>query len=172
MPGSCPPRLGRYEVIAQIGSGGMASVYLGIHRTAVASKVVVLKRLRTEFADDENFTAMFIDESRVALRLNHPNVIHAYEASAELGSQYLAMEFLEGKTLAEVLRTLGRRNMPLRVHLWLIMQMLTGLHYAHELADFDGKSLGIVHRDVSPGNLFVTRDGDVKLVDFGIAKLS
>ena len=80
---------------------------------------------------------MFVDESRVALRLNHPNVIHSYEASANAGQYYLAMEFLEGKTLDEILGKGGRRRMPLHLHLWILAQVLKGLRYAHELTDFD-----------------------------------
>ena len=128
----------------------MARVYLGVLRNTFASKVVVLKHLRPDFAEEDDFAAMFVDESRVALRLNHPNVIHAYEASADAGQYYLAMEFLEGKTLDEILGKVGRRRMPLHLHLWILAQVLKGLRYAHELTDFDGSPLGIVHRDVTP----------------------
>jgi hypothetical protein len=167
-----PPRLGKYEIVSQLGAGGMARVYLAVHRTPVASKVVVLKHVRAEFAEDPDFAAMFMDEARVALRLSHRNVIHAYEASSSAGHQYLAMEFLEGKTLFQLLRAVGHQHMPIRVHISILCDVLSGLQYAHGLTDFDGTPLGIVHRDVSPSNVFVTRTGEVKLVDFGIAKLA
>lgn len=167
-----PARLGKYEIVSQLGLGGMARVYLALHRTPLGSKLVVIKQVRAELAEEADTAAMFIDEARVALRLSHRNVIHAYEAASEAGHQYLAMEFLEGKTLAQLLRAVGHEQMPLRVHLWVLSEVLGGLHYAHGLTDFDGTPLGIVHRDVSPSNVFVTRNGDVKLLDFGIAKLS
>lgn len=150
----------------------MARVYLAVHRTPVASKLVVLKQLRAEFAEEPDAAAMFMAEARVALRLSHRNVIHSYEASSSAGHQYLAMEFLEGKTLSQLLRAVGYQHIPLPVHLWALCEVLAGLQYAHGLTDFDGTPLGIVHCTVSPANVFVTRSGEVKLVDFGVAKLA
>ena len=165
-------RIGRYELVHALGAGGMARVYLAVQRGPVATKVVVLKDLRSEFAHDPEFVAMFVDESRVLVRLNHPNVVHTYEASSEDDHHYIVMEFLEGKTLGQLLTTVGRENVPLQLSLWILCEVLAGLRYAHELRDFDGTSLEIVHRDVSPSNVFVTRMGGVKLLDFGIAKVS
>jgi serine/threonine protein kinase len=154
-----------------LGEGGMARVYLAVNRGPIGfNKLVVVKQVRPELAWDREFLSMFFDEARIAARLNHPNVVQTYEVLEDTGQYLLAMEFLEGHTLSEVLRRVGRANMPLEEHLWILTQVLTGLHYAHELCDYDGTPLGVVHRDVSPSNVFITYNGEVKLLDFGIAK--
>jgi serine/threonine protein kinase len=164
-------RIGRYEILTLLGEGGMARVYLALSRGPVGfNKLVVVKQVRPELAWDQDFVTMFFDEARIASRLNHPNIVSTYEVVEEAGQYLLAMEFLEGQTLGEILSRLGRAQMPLDQHLWIICQVLAGLHYGHELADYDGSPLGIVHRDVSPSNVFVTYNGEVKLLDFGIAK--
>ncbi|HET9932398.1 MAG TPA: serine/threonine-protein kinase [Polyangiaceae bacterium] len=163
--------IGRHELVTALGEGGMAKVYLALQRGAFDSaKLVVIKQIRPEFASDHDFLAMFVDESRIALRLNHPNVIHTYEVIAEHPDYYLTMEYLEGQTLLQLVRRVGREAFPLLEHVWILTQVLAGLHHAHELRDLDGTPLGIVHRDVSPSNIFVTSAGEVKLLDFGIAK--
>jgi serine/threonine-protein kinase len=169
--GRTPFRIGRYEVVCKLGVGGMADVFLA-HQPGPfsASKLVVIKQLRPGVLDDEQFVHMFADESRIAVRLNHPNVVHTYEVVAEDGDYYLTLEFLDGKSLHQVLNRVTREKMPLELHVYLLTQVLAGLYYAHELRDFDGTPLGIVHRDVSPSNVFVTYGGEVKLLDFGIAK--
>lgn len=168
-----PRRIGRYDAFLQIGAGGMARVYLGVQHGPFATKrLVVLKQLREEIANDPQFLEMFIDEARIALRLNHPNVVHTYEVLDETPDYYLVMEYLEGQSLLEILRRVGRPKVPLQEHIWILTQLLAGLHYAHELRDFNGHPLEIVHRDVSPANVFVCKTGGVKLLDFGIAKLS
>lgn len=169
--GAVPARIGRYEIICKLGVGGMADVLLA-HQPGpfLASKLVVIKQLRPSVVSDEQFVEQFADESRIAVRLHHPNVVHTYEVVAEDGEYYLTLEFLNGKTLYQTLLRVRRENMPLDLHIWILTQVLNGLHYAHELADFDGTPLDIVHRDVSPSNVFLTYSGDVKLLDFGIAK--
>jgi serine/threonine protein kinase len=164
-------RIGRYDILTLLGEGGMARVYLALSRGPVGfNKLVVVKQVRPELAWDRDFITMFFDEARIAARLNHPNIVSTYEVVEDAGQYLLAMEFLEGQTLGEILSRLGRAQMPLDQHLWIICQVLAGLHYGHELADYDGSPLGIVHRDVSPSNIFVTYNGEVKLLDFGIAK--
>jgi serine/threonine-protein kinase len=164
-------RVGRYELVTMLGEGGMARVYLAINRGPIGfNKLVVVKQVRPELAWDREFLAMFFDEARIAARLNHPNVVQTYEVIEETGQYLLAMEYLEGQTLGDVLRRVGRANMPLEEHLWVLTQVLTGLQYAHDLCDYDGSPLGVVHRDVSPSNVFITYNGEVKLLDFGIAK--
>jgi serine/threonine-protein kinase len=149
----------------------MARVFLALRRDAFGSeKLVVIKQVRPEFAADTEFLAMFMDESRIALQLNHPNVIHTYEVVGEDPDYFLSMEFLEGRTLAQVLRKYGRRSFPVDLHIWILTQVLAGLQYAHELRGLDGTPLGIVHRDVNPSNVLITSTGEVKLLDFGIAK--
>src|SRR5512133_3057718 len=166
-----PVRLGRYEIVQKLGSGGMADVFLA-HQPGPfsASKLIVIQQLRAGMMDDEQFVHMFADESRIAVRLNHPNVVQTYEAVAEGSDYYLVLEFLDGRSLHQVLSHVTRAEMPLELHLWILTQVLAGLHYAHELKEFDGSPMGIVHRDVSPSNVFVTHSGEVKLLDFGIAK--
>ncbi len=164
-------RIGKYRVIGKLGQGGMARVLL----TMVAgphgfNKLLVVKELREELCHDPEFLAMFLDEARLAARLNHPNVVQTYEVGREGERYFIAMEYLEGQPLHAVLRRVGRPNMPLDLHVRILADVLAGLEYAHTLADFDGSPLRVVHRDVSPQNVFVTYDGQVKLVDFGIAK--
>src|SRR4051794_6498171 len=164
-------RIGRYEFVTLLGEGGMARVYLAVSRGPVGfNKLVVVKQVRPELAWDRDFLNMFFDEARIAARLNHPNVISTHEVVEENGQYLLAMEYLEGHTLGEILQRLGLAQMPLEQHLWILTQVLAGLQYGHELRDYDGSPLGIVHRDVSPPNVFVTYNGEVKLLDFGIAK--
>ncbi len=148
----------------------MADVFLALSTGPFgAKKLVVLKCPR---AFDQEYAGMFMDEARLAMRLNHPNVVQTYDVGVHDGSFFLAMEFLEGQPLHRLLVAMGRESRYLsHGHLARIASdALAGLHYAHELCDYDGTPLQIVHRDVSPHNLFVTYDGHVKVVDFGIAK--
>jgi serine/threonine protein kinase len=168
-----PREVGRYEIISTLGVGGMANVHLAVQRGPVSgSKLLAVKRLRAEMAADEEFLTMFADEARIALRFSHPNIVHTYEIAEEPSGLVMTMEFLYGQALSDVFRRAGRQNIPLDEHLWILTQVLAGLEYAHTLPDYDGKPLNIVHRDVSPSNVIVTYAGEVKLVDFGIAKAS
>jgi serine/threonine-protein kinase len=149
----------------------MADVFLTVAQgTHGVKKLTVVKRLRNP--DDEDLVRMFLDEARLAARLNHPNIVHTYEVNESSGEYFIAMEYLEGQPLSAVLKEL--RETPERLTeslvITIVAQALKGLHYAHEFRDFDGTPFGIVHRDVSPHNLFVTYNGDVKVLDFGIAK--
>ncbi|MFT3769446.1 MAG: serine/threonine-protein kinase [Minicystis sp.] len=161
----------RYQVIAKLGQGGMASVSLAFSRSEIGVvKLLVLKEMLPGLKDEPELRTMFLDEGRLAARLNHPNVVQTYEVYTEGAQSVIVMEYLDGQSLAATLQRVGREQMPLDVHLYVLAQVLSGLHYAHELCDFDGTPLGVVHRDISPHNVFVTYDGHVKLVDFGIAK--
>jgi eukaryotic-like serine/threonine-protein kinase len=164
-------RVGKYRIIALLGQGGMASVFLSVvPGPAGVNKLLVVKLLRDELSADEDFLAMFLNEARLAARLNHANVVQTYEVGLEAGNHFLAMDYLDGQPLHAVLRKASRSGMPLDLHVRILAESLTGLHYAHTLRDFDGTPLCVVHRDVSPQNVFVTYDGQVKVVDFGIAK--
>ncbi|MFO0589756.1 MAG: serine/threonine-protein kinase [Polyangiaceae bacterium] len=166
-----PESRSRYEVITTLGQGGMARVLLTISRgRAGVQKLLVVKELKDDLKGDPEFVTMFLDEARIAARLNHPNVIQTYEVSDDGEHPQIVMEYLEGQSLAGVSGRVKRKNVPLDFSLYVIAQAAAGLHYAHELKSFDGTPLGIVHRDVSPHNVFVTYDGLVKVVDFGIAK--
>jgi serine/threonine-protein kinase len=166
-----PKRIGRYEAFLQIGAGGMARVYLAVQRgQAGQQQVVVVKVLRREAIEDEHVLALFMDEARIAMRLAHPNVIRTREVIAEPPDYLLAMDFQSGQSLLHVLRRLGRQAVPLDEHIYIITKVLAGLAYAHELKDEQGRPFGIVHRDVSPSNVLVCYTGEIKLLDFGIAK--
>ena len=148
----------------------MADVYLALAKGPFdAKKLVVLKKPR---ATSSEYAAMFMDEARLAMRLNHPNVVQTYEVGIDDGGLFLAMEYLEGQPLHRFVQAMIANDAVLsHAHLARIASdTLAGLHYAHELTDYDGTKLHIVHRDVSPHNVFVTYDGQVKIVDFGIAK--
>jgi eukaryotic-like serine/threonine-protein kinase len=163
-------RLGRYDLIAQLGSGGMADVFLGVARKPGGfNKLVVLKVLRAQYAHDVEFSKMFFDEARLSARFNHPNVVQTFEVEEDQGRHFLVMEYLEGQPLA-ALENGGGPEMPLPAAVRVLCDVLSALHYAHELCDHDGQPIGIVHRDVSPQNVFVTYDGPAKLLDFGVAK--
>jgi len=160
--------LGRYNLIASLGQGGMANVYLAVAAGfASFNKLLVLKTLRQDATPD--FVHMFLDEARLSARFNHPNIVQAYEVGESNGTFFIALEYLEGQSLRAVQRKLGIA-FPLEDELRAIAETARGLHHAHELKDFAGDSLHVVHRDVSPQNVFLTYDGQVKLLDFGIAK--
>ena len=170
--------VGRYEVGTEIASGGMATVYLA--RASGPSgfeKIVALKRVHPHLAKEPTFVEMFLDEARIASRIQHPNVCQVFDFGAADGEYFIAMEFLVGETLGKLQRAIARSpllNDPRRpfVLVRLLLDCCEGLHAAHELRDKSGELLDVVHRDVSPQNLFVTYDGNAKVVDFGIASAS
>ncbi|MDB4940788.1 MAG: serine/threonine protein kinase, partial [Labilithrix sp.] len=164
---------GKYQLFASLGRGGMADVFLAVARGQMGfNKLAVVKRLRQALAEEAAFRTMFLDEARLAARLSHPNIVHTYEVGEQDGVYFIAMEYLEGQSLNKVMKEALRRKDGLEpeVSARIIADALGGLGYAHGLADYDGRPLGIIHRDVSPHNIFVTYDGHTKLVDFGIAK--
>ena len=168
-----PKRIGRFVTFHQIGSGGMARVFLAARRTTAGENdLVVIKQLRRDVAEDDQVLNLFVDEARIAMRLDHKNVVRTREVVAEPPDYYLVMEFLDGQSLLQVLRRLGWKGVPRDVHIWMLTQVLAGLEYAHELKDAQGRPQGIVHRDVSPSNVLVCYSGEIKLLDFGIAKAS
>jgi len=166
----------KYRLIARLGSGGMAEVFLAITGNPRGfNKLQVLKVLRSDLPEREraDFVRMFQDEGRLAARLSHPNIVQSHEVGSEEGHEFIAMEYLEGQPLSNVQeRAWGQSapGFPLEMQLHVLCLVLEGLDYAHNLADYGGRKLDIVHRDVSPQNVFITYSGHVKLVDFGIAK--
>lgn len=168
-----PPVIGKYRLLAELGHGGMARVFLAVASGPSGfSKLVVLKMIRMHLAEDPDAVQMFLDEARLAGRLNHPNVVHTHEVVEEGGRYMMVMEYLEGQSLSAVFKRARAEKLevPQKYQLRAVLDSLQGLHYAHTVKDFDGTPLSLVHRDVSPQNIFITYDGQVKVLDFGIAK--
>ncbi len=167
------PELGGYEVLAQLKSGGMATLYLG-QRSGPAGfkRHVAIKVLKNHLANNRKFIEMFIDEARIAARIAHPNVVHIEELGERDGRYFLVMEYVHGSALSEMLMALaqsGRRLKP-KTAVALMMRSAAGLHAAHETRDDSGQLLDVIHRDVSPQNILLGARGQVKIIDFGIAK--
>lgn len=166
-------RLGRYDLLLRIGRGGMATVWVARQRASRPEdeRVVAIKSILAELADDDEFTKMFIDEGRLVQRIRHPNVVELYEVGQHEGVVFLAMEWVEGDSLHALIAEAGkRRPIPPEMAVRIIADAAAGLHAAHEIQNDRGESLGVVHRDVSPHNILIGADGKVKLVDFGVAK--
>jgi serine/threonine protein kinase len=167
-------RIGKYEIVHRIACGGMAEIYLarasGIHGF---EKYVVLKRILPQYAANQEFVRMFLKEARVAASLDHANIAHVYDIGEVDRETFFTMEYLHGEDLRYITRDLEARalRLPLEHALEIAIGAAAGLHFAHDKRGPDGRSLGIVHRDISPANVVVTYDGGVKVVDFGIAKL-
>jgi serine/threonine-protein kinase len=164
--------LGKYRLLARLGQGGMAEVFLAvIAGPGDFSKLVVVKVMKSELLEEPDSRTMFLDEGRLAARLNHPNVVQTNEVGIEGESHFIAMEFLDGQPLHRILRRAKKADgIPLNWHLYFLAEVLHALEYAHGVQDYDGTPLRMVHRDVTPHNVFVTYTGQVKLCDFGIAK--
>jgi eukaryotic-like serine/threonine-protein kinase len=164
----------KYQVLMELGRGGTAIVSAGIARGIGGfTKLVVLKNIKEEFLTDRDTVRMFVNEARLSARMNHPNVVQVYEVSRQNRLPVIVMEYLDGQSLARVLpRAYKDPAYSTDLAIGILCRVLAGLHYAHKLADYDGRPLDIVHRDVSPHNVMITYDGQVKLVDFGIAKLN
>jgi len=151
----------------------MATVHLGRLLGPVGfSRTVAIKRMHPHLAQDPEFVSMFLDEARIAARVQHANVVATLDVVTEGGELFLVMEYVDGDSLARVLRTLGKKSarLPLPLVGTIISQLLYGLHAVHESKGTDGRHLGLVHRDVSPDNVLIGRDGMARVLDFGIAK--
>src|ERR1043166_2466035 len=167
--------LGKYHLVAEIARGGMGVVYLAmVQGPGGFNKLIVVKELKPELVEEPAFLTMFLDEARLAARLSHPNIVQTNEVGNDGDRYFMAMDYLDGRGLDQIRRRSKVAGFGLSVPMQLrvVCDMLAGLDYAHKLTDFDGSPLNIVHRDVSPQNVFVTFDGQVKLLDFGIAKAS
>lgn len=166
-------KLGKYFVGARLAAGGTASVYLarlaGPHNF---ERLVALKIIHEHLSDEQEFVNMFLDEANLAARLNHPNIVHLYELAKEQGELFLAMEYLHGQPLSQLSERVAElgTSLPPDLVAWIGARAAEGLAHAHDLTDDEGKPVGLVHRDISPHNIFVTYDGIVKVVDFGIAR--
>lgn len=167
------PRLGRYEIAGLLATGGMAEIWLGrLVGPMGFEHPVVLKRILPHLARVPEFVSMFVDEARITAGIKHPNVALVFELVHDAGELFLVMEYLAGESLAGLNRRLSKQGRTLDPALaaYVIAEACTGLHAAHELSDEQGFPRDLVHRDISPQNIFITYSGQVKLLDFGIAK--
>jgi serine/threonine-protein kinase len=167
---------GNYTLLTRLASGGMGETHLAEQLGAAGvSRRVVIKTMLPRFADDKALVDAFVQEARVCATLAHGNIAQVYEFGQVDGTYFLAMEYVDGRSLQKVLervRETGFRRLPWAVSAYVSIELLKALHYAHTRTGADGKPLNLVHRDVSPDNVLIGFEGEVKLVDFGIAKAS
>jgi TonB family protein len=164
---------GNYLLLDKIATGGMAELFKARQKGLEGfQRIVAIKRILPHLAANQDFVTMFIDEAKLAAQLNHPNIGHIYDLGKLEDSYFIAMEYVEGKDLRAILKELEerKRTMPVRVVTYIAQKVCEALQYAHTAKDSDGKPMDLVHRDVSPQNIIISTHGEVKLVDFGIAK--
>ena len=168
-----PRRFGRYALFDFVGKGGMAEIFLARAETELgASRLCVVKEILPELADVAAFADMLVFEAKLAARLNHANIVQVFDLGRTEGRLYIAMEYVEGYDLNALLRLVSKKKIPFLLEhaLHVVSCILRGLSFAHRAKGEAGEPLGIVHRDVSPSNVLISLDGEVKLCDFGIAK--
>ncbi|HET8798680.1 MAG TPA: protein kinase, partial [Thermoanaerobaculia bacterium] len=166
-------KFGQYVLVDKIATGGMAEVWKARMRGVEGfQKVVAIKKILPHLSDNQEFIEMFVDEAKLAAQLNHNNIIHIYDLGKIQSSYYIAMEYIDGFDLKTILRLGAERDQPMTVELALFIasKIAAALDYAHRKKDFEEKEMGLVHRDVSPQNVLISQEGDIKLCDFGIAK--
>ena len=165
---------GRYELVSRLGFGGMAETWRArLLGAAGVTKPILIKRILPAYADNEDFVSMFINEARISATLSHGNIAQVHDFGKVDGEYFLAMEYVDGQPLDRILKRAqgaGLSALPPQLATFIALEMCRGLHYAHTRKDSSGKPLGLVHRDISPDNVLVSYEGEVKLVDFGIAK--
>ncbi len=169
-----PKRFGKYTLLRKLATGGMAELFLALQKSVAGfEKLIVIKRILPQMNSDGAFIEMLLAEARIAATLSHPNIVQIFDVGQVDGTYYIAMEHVHGEDIRSIVRAMKVHNMaefPREHALGIILGVCAGLAYAHERKDLDGSPLNIVHRDVSPQNVVVTFSGDVKVVDFGIAK--
>jgi serine/threonine-protein kinase len=169
-----PSRFGKYTLIRKLATGGMAELFLAIQKSVAGfEKLLVIKRILPAMNQDRAFIEMLLQEARIAATLSHPNIVQIFDVGKEDGQYFIAMEHVHGEDLRSIVRQMKKKDVlefPLEHALAIVLGMCAGLSYAHEKHELDGSALNIVHRDISPQNVVVTFTGDVKIVDFGIAK--
>ncbi len=166
-------QLGRYEILQQLASGGVADVLLARASGLEGfTRHVVIKVIRPDLSADNRFAKAFLDEARIAGSLHHQNIVQVYDIDEQGGSYFFTMEYVHGEDLRKILLRARETNtmIPIDMAVAIAIGAAAGLHHAHEQHGPDRKPLGLVHRDVSPGNILIGYDGSVKLVDFGLAK--
>src|SRR5688572_21048612 len=166
-------KFGKYTLIKKLGAGGMAEAFLAQFQGASGFlKTCVVKRMLPHLAQDDQFVRMFHAEAKVAAMLTHTNVVQIFDMGEIDGTHFIAMEYVDGAPLHLLARTAWKRqrSMPLEVVCCAMADAALGLAAAHDLADEEGKLLGVIHRDISPDNLMINREGVTKVLDFGVAK--
>jgi eukaryotic-like serine/threonine-protein kinase len=166
-------KFGQYVLLDRIATGGMAEVWKARMRGVEGfQKTVAIKKILPHLSDNQDFIEMFIDEAKLAAQLSHNNIIHIYDLGKIQSSYYIAMEYVDGSDLKTILRKAQERDQPMAVELALFVatKVASALDYAHRKRDFQDREMGLVHRDVSPQNVLISEEGDIKLCDFGIAK--
>ncbi|MBL8788386.1 MAG: serine/threonine protein kinase [Deltaproteobacteria bacterium] len=167
-----PKQFGKYTLLRKLATGGMAELFIAkVQEDDGSEREVVVKRILPSFSEDEAFVKMFIDEASLTAKLQHPNIVQIYDFDVTDRQYYIAMEYIEGEDLQNLMKDGVDKGSPLSVAqcVWIVVELAKGLHYAHT-KEHKGKPLNIIHRDVTPHNAMVSYDGDVKLMDFGIAK--
>ncbi|MBK6686987.1 MAG: protein kinase [Deltaproteobacteria bacterium] len=174
MVGSNVQRFGPYVILDRIGDGGMAEIFLAKQQGYSGfEKLVALKRIHPRYSQNHTFAQMLIHEAKLAATLQHFNVVQVYDLGEIEGQVFIAMEYVRGRDLAAVLSNTYRRKekLPLPLALCIATEFMTGLDYAHRMRSHDGTALGIIHRDISPQNMLISYEGEVKVTDFGIARV-
>jgi len=169
-----PEKIGRYDIRAKLADGGMANIYVGrLSGPAGFERLCAIKVIKPEFSADKDFTNMFLDEARIAAKLSHPSIVQVHELGEDANNRrlFLSMELLFGESLWDIWFTARakKQRLPEDLVAWIGARIAEGLHHAHELSQ-NGVKQNVVHRDVNPSNVFVTYDGQVKIIDFGLAK--
>lgn len=173
MPEFEPVRFGKYQLIEKIAIGGMAEVYKAkSYGVAGFEKLLVIKKILPHLSRNPEFVAMFINEAKIAVSMNHANIVQVYDLGKVSADYYMAMEFIHGQDLMKVIKfgRKTRRYLPIPTGVYIITEVARGLDYAHSLCDPGGRPLNVVHQDISPHNILISYEGDVKVVDFGIAR--
>ena len=168
-----PKTFGNYSLLKLLARGGMGEIYLA--RTQSISnfeKYYAVKKLLKKFTKDPDVGARFIDEAKLGARLQHPNIVQVFDLGSVNDELYMATEFVDGFDLRRVLRFCHekKKRIPLDIALFIVREILSGLSYAHRQLDADGNSIALIHRDISPQNVLVSFEGEVKIIDFGLAK--
>jgi serine/threonine protein kinase len=168
-----PQKFGKYQLLDKIATGGMAELYRAkLTRAEGFEKLIAIKKILPHLSCEGELVKAFVDEAKLAALLQHENIVQIYDFGNLEGEYFIAMEYLFGKDLRSIIRKAEERNMSIGLEntLYLVSQICAGLDYSHNLKDLQGKPLNIIHRDINPQNIFITYEGQVKLIDFGIAK--
>ncbi len=173
MTGTTPKQIGRYQILDRLAVGGMAELFKAkLEGNLGFEKLVAIKKILPHLADDRSFVEMFIDEARITAQLDHPHIVQVFELGTDSDTPYIAMQYVDGLDVLALLRECARAQIRLPADLAALIarDVLDALDYAHHATDTRGRPLGIIHRDISPGNVLLSWRGDVKLTDFGIAR--